>query len=195
MTPIDTSSIAQAQLHLGGVLMPGIIEPGGISGWARVTKYKVNAAKGSDGASVELEGDEPAKGKIVLTFYEDEHVVQWADVYTTLRAARAAGSALDILQPYVNAIEVTSVVLESIGQVVPVGPGKWTVELSMLEWIPAPKKAPGKPSGSAANKNGGSSGSPEGNAAGNQTPPGDAASEKTAAEEEFERLAEEAGFL
>lgn len=182
--PVDPESIAIAQLRLGGVLLPGIIEPGGIAGWARKTKFKETPAKGSDGASMELEGDENPSGKVVLTMWDPEQLIEWAEAYTTLRAAREAGSALDILQPIVNALEVTSVVVESIGQLTYEAGGKWTVELGLKQWLPAPKKAPAKPSGSAADKNGG--GSPEGGG------PGTAATEQTAAEKELADLADQA---
>lgn len=188
MVAVSMATSALAVLKLGGKQLPGIIPKGGITGWSRKTSWKVAKGKGSDGATLTDEGDDPPSGKVKLQFWTDEQLAAWEQTYGMLRAARAAKTALDIAHPMINAQEVTSIVVEEIGVLTEIATGLWEVELSLIQWLPSPKPAGGKPAGSATDQGG----TPEGNGEGAGGAKGTVEEEKTQAEKDFEYYAEEA---
>jgi hypothetical protein len=141
---------------IGGVLMPGVIPPNGISGWSLVTDHDVKKGKGADDATSTDTGDPPPKGTVKTQLWrkgvndrgEDDPNVphdfeEWDGFVKMLRQARRAKKALDIVHPIINQLEVTSVYVTKIGQITDEGKGLWTAELELEKWAPEPKDAGG----------------------------------------------------
>lgn len=145
---------AYFRLKLGGVDLPGVIPPGGVSGWAIESNYDVKKGKGSDGATITDTGDPPPKGSVKTQLWrtgyggDPNDFTDWTAFVVMLRAARKAKKALDVVHPIINACEVSSVVVTKIGQLTDEGGGLYTVELELLKWVPQPKAAGGTPSSS-----------------------------------------------
>lgn len=153
VNPIETPSAFYTAL-VGGVLLPGVIPPDGLEGWELLTDYEIKKGKGVDDATITDTGDPPPTGKIKTQIWrygiagDPNDFADLVSFNRMLRAARRAKKALDIVHPIVNAQEVTSVVVKSIGKLTAEGGGLYTVEYEFLKWVPQPKASGGTPSGS-----------------------------------------------
>lgn len=166
VNPLDNPE-AFYTMKLGGVPLPGVIPPKGISGWSIKTDYDVKKGKGADDATETDTGDPPPEGKVKYQLWrngtndlgEDDPTVpndfdDDENFVLMLRAARRNKSALDIVNPIINQCEVRAVVVKEIGQITDEGAGLWTRELELLKWVPSPKDdAGGTPSGTFADEN------------------------------------------
>jgi hypothetical protein len=147
---------------IGGVLMPGVIPPNGISGWSLVTDHDVKKGKGADDATSTDTGDPPPKGTVKTQLWrkgvndrgEDDRTFPTTSRNGRLRQdapqARRAKKALDIVHPIINQLEVTSVYVTKIGQITDEGLGLWTAELELEKWAPEPKDAAARPTAPTA---------------------------------------------
>jgi len=139
---------------IGGVLTPGAIAKGGITGWGLETDIEVKKGKGANDATLTDTGDKPPTGTIKIQLWrrgegdDPNDFDDWQAFFLMLRAARKAKKALDIVHPIINLQEVRSVLVKNIGALTDAGAGLWTVELELIKWVPDPPSAGGTPAGS-----------------------------------------------
>ncbi len=154
-------------VKIDGVENPGIIAPGGITGFKRVTEWDVKKGKGTKGGTATLSQLPPAKGSIKFLLWDPFHFEAWNAIYRArfkYDPTKKTKNAVDIYHPALDTLDIKSVVTESIGPEEYEGKGLWSITVELLEYIPAPKaNISNTPSGSTSNgaKNAsGSSGDP-----------------------------------
>lgn len=160
-----TSPIATPQdydvVKIDGVENPGIIAPGGISGFKRETEWDVKKGKGTKGGTMTLSQLPPAKGSIKFLLWSDFHFEAWDTIYRArfkFDPTKKTKNAVDIFHPALAKLDIHSVVTESIGPETPEGKGLWSITVELAEYLPPPpKNITSTPSGSGAN--GGKAGS------------------------------------
>lgn len=140
---------------IGGIENPGIIAPGGISGFKRETEWEVKKGKGTKGGTATLTQLPPAKGSIKFLLWEPFHFEAWDAIFRAqfkYDPTKKTPNAVDIWHPALAKLDINSVVTESIGPETPEGLGKWSITVELLEYLPAPKaNATGTPTGSTSN--------------------------------------------
>ena len=126
-----------------------------LSGHKRVTGWDVKDAQGQDGASTARKGD--PIGKFTATFYlvddpnaEVSDFTLWDDFQALLESSKNgdAPKALDIEHPDLLRNGFHSIVLDTMGEMVPDGKGGASIVVSLMEYKPPKKKKAAGPSGS-----------------------------------------------
>lgn len=152
-------------IRVGSATSPGICK---ITGVKRGFEWDVKRGKGSLGATVTFVQRPPAKIAILFRLWTANHFQQW-DVFRPLLKfdpTKKSVQAVDIYHPALADIEITSVVVESIGAIEHAGDQLYTVAVELLEYFPPPKvSAIGTPTtsqgaNSAGGKGGGTPGTP-----------------------------------
>jgi len=103
----------------------------------------VQKPKGGHGATIRDEGHPPIALKIRLQFDTADELAEFVRLLPLLRP-RAKGGARDpmeIVHQGANAVGVTAVVIGDIDIPAPTAVGGLVVEISAVEWFPAPKPA------------------------------------------------------
>jgi len=153
-----TDSQAYDVVEIGGVVNPGIIAPGGITGFKRQTEWDTKKGKGVKGGTSTLSQLPPSKGSIKFLLWTAEHFDTWDQTFRSkfeYDPTKKAVIAVDIYHPTIANGGVHSVVTESIGIPEHEGKGLWSITVELLEYLPPEKKnATGTPSGSTSNKGG-----------------------------------------
>ncbi len=138
---------------IDGVENPGIVAPGGVTGFKRETEWEVKKGKGTKGGTATLTQLPPAKGSIKFLLWEKAHFTQWVTFRKRFKydPTKKTVNAIDIYYPSLAKNDIHSVVTESLGLETPEGNGLWSITVDFLEYLPAPKKtATGTPSGSSS---------------------------------------------
>lgn len=161
INPIELPAVYEFVV-LGANVSPGVAE---VTGFKRPFKWDKKAPKGSSGASTQYQGRDLVTGKIKLKLWEPQHFAQWDAFRAAISPPEGVKEpqALGILHPYVNDLEIYSVVVEDIGQVTPAGKGLYTVEIACLEFR-KPKPSGGAPKGAKPANDASSSSSSSGSA-------------------------------
>lgn len=141
-------------VFIGGVASPGVIPPGGLSGFKRAHEWDVKKGKGAHGATITYVQRPPAKGSIKFLLWSPEQFVQWGTFRPQFKydPTKKNPQAVDIFHPALADIDIKSVVCEGIGALENDGTGLWSITVELLEYFPPPKKSGvGTPSQSKTN--------------------------------------------
>jgi hypothetical protein len=139
---------------IGGVVSPGVCKVGEFK---RTHEWDIKKGKGTVGATVTFVGRPPAKGTIDFQLWTRDHFVQWGAFRPILKydPTKKSVQAVDIYHPSLADIDINSVVVEEIGNIVHEGNGLYSVKLSLLEYFPPPKlSSVSTPTGAAATASG-----------------------------------------
>src|SRR5882724_2061701 len=143
-------------VEVDGAENPGIIAPGGITGFKRDTEWEVKKGKGTKGGTATLTQLPPAKGSIKFLLWSTAHFQDWDESFRKrfkYDPTKKTKNAVDIFHPTLAKQDIHSVVTESIGPETPEGLGLWSITVDLLEYLPPPTKtATSTPSGSTSDK-------------------------------------------
>jgi hypothetical protein len=138
-------------IQIGQQTSPGVAQVGE---WKRAHEWDVKKGKGTLGGTVTFVGRPPAKGPIKFLLWTPTHFQAWDTFRPLLKfdPTKQAVQAVDIFHPVLADIDVTSVVTESIGNIVYEGQGLYSITVEFLEYFPPPRtSAVGTPTGSQSN--------------------------------------------
>lgn len=134
-------------IELGGVESPGVVK---LSGHDRKINWDVKAGSGQSGATTTLKDIPPISFTATIYMADDDDFDDWPEFRAQcLSTINPKPKALDIYHPDLDAQNITSVCLASMGGVVHDGKGGRTVVIQFQEYKPPVKKT-GTPSGSAS---------------------------------------------
>ncbi len=154
INPFDNPSDYDV-VKIGGIECPGICQ---LSGFKRLTEWDVKKGKGTKGGTATLTQLPPAKGSIKFMLWTPFHFEAWDAIFRAqfkYDPTKKTVNAVDIYHPTLAAIDLHSVVTESISAVEHEGKGLYSITVELLEYLPPPKKsATGTPSGSKSNDGG-----------------------------------------
>jgi hypothetical protein len=157
--------------NIGGVLTPGVIPINGVKGWKRSKDWDEKKAKGSSGATLTDQGEPLAKGSFTFHLWRRDidppdfvdDFVQWELLKGVLSSSVGEHgkkiNALPVIYPLLNQLDITDVVVESIGQLENMGAGLWSVTIELREFRP-PKPSGGTPKASGWTAGPGADGKP-----------------------------------
>lgn len=139
---VDPVSFPQIwdSILIGGVQSPGMCK---VHEFRRAHEFDVKKGKGAFGATITFVGRPPAKGDITFYLWASSHFVAWENFRLLLKydPTKKAVQAIDIYHPSLADIDITSVVTESIGNIVHEGDQLYSITVSFLEYFPPPKVA------------------------------------------------------
>ncbi len=134
-------------IELGGLVSPGVVKS--ITGHERKINWDVKEGEGQSGASSTLKSVPLRNPSVTFYLADEEQIGQWpsfrALCYSTIKGAKPV--ALDIYHPDLEATEVRSVTLASMGGVVHDGKGGQSITVVFQEYAP-PKPKGGSATGS-----------------------------------------------
>ncbi len=143
-------------VEVDGIENPGIIAPGGITGFKRETEWEVKKGKGTKGGTATLTQLPPAKGSIKFLLWLPFHFEAWDAIYRKVfkyDPTKKTKNAVDIFHPTLAKQDIHSVVTEAIGPETHEGQGLWSITVDLLEYLPPPKKTiTASPNGSTSGK-------------------------------------------
>ncbi len=125
-TPVD-------YVLLAGQKSPGIAE---ILGASSPRKWDERGGYALSGATLVYKGNGLAKFTLQLRLYSVEDWAAW-DAWRPLVQRPPVGArarALEIVHPFLEALEIRSVVVEDVLQPIQTGDGEWTIEVKFIEW-------------------------------------------------------------
>jgi hypothetical protein len=127
---------------VGQTLSPGLAEVGK---WVRKHDFQIKSGKGTVGATVTFIQKPPAQGTIKFKLWLPEHFVAWETFRKLLKydPTKKVVQAIDLWHPSLADIDIKSVVVTDIGNMMPetMGSGLWSCEVSFLEYFPPGKKS------------------------------------------------------
>ncbi len=140
MNPIDDAQSLDF-FTLAGVDSPGVIPPGGITGFDREFSFDIKQGKGAIGATTTFTGQAPAEGTIKLQLWLPAHFDAWTLFVKMLKIdpTKAPASALDIYHPSLVDLAIRAVQVKKITPLIHEGAGLYTVAITLIEYIPAKK--------------------------------------------------------
>jgi len=151
LNPIDNAQDYDF-CEVDGEENPGIIAPGGVTGFKRDTEWETKKGKGTKGGTATLVQLPPAKGSIKFLLWTAAHFEAWDQTFRKqfkYDPTKKTKNAVDIFHPILAKQDVHSVVTESIGPETSEGQGLWSITIDLLEYLPPPKKTvTGTPGGS-----------------------------------------------
>lgn len=127
-------------LVLGADIWPGIAE---ISGAGVSRKLDIKQSIGTDGATMKDEGYQPARLTISITIYSEAQWLRLQELLPKVHPRKPGGSRtpLEIYHPQSSLLGITQIYIDKIG--IPkkpsAGDGLCVLEMSAVEWVPAPK--------------------------------------------------------
>lgn len=141
-------------IEIGQSVSPGVCK---IGEFKRAFQWDVKKGKGTLGGTITFVGRPPAKGTITFYLWTPDHFVAW-DLFRPLLKydpTKQAVQAVDIYHPSLADVDIHSVVVENIGNIMHEGQGLYSIQVDYLEYFPPPKtSAVGTPTGSSANAGG-----------------------------------------
>lgn len=152
------------KVQIGGVESPGTCV---VSEFKRAHEFDIKKGKGSLGATITFVGRPPAKGNVKFSLWAQDQFQEWEEFRKLLKydPTKKAVQAIDIYHPSLKDIDITSVVTESIGNIVPEGKGMYSCTVEFLEYFPPP------PASAVSTPSGSKSGGFSANEAGGQSDP------------------------
>lgn len=142
INPFDHPEVYDV-VQIGGVRSPGVIKPGGITGFKREHEWDIKKGKGAQGASLSYVQRPPAQGSITFTLVDRIHFEQWEDFRPQFLydPTKTNPQAVDIFHPVLADLGIGSVVANSISQFENDGYGEWHCTVDFTEYFPPPKKS------------------------------------------------------
>lgn len=139
LNPIDQPQLWD-YITIGQKNSPGYCE---LSEFKREQEFDVKKGKGTVGATVTFTGKPPVKGTIKFFLWTSDHFEEWESFRPLLKydPTKKAVQAIDIYHPALADIDVKSVVCEGIGSIVHEGKQMYSCTISLLEYLPPPKKS------------------------------------------------------
>jgi len=150
VNPIDNPQ-AWDVVVIAGVKSPFVCEVGEFK---RANEFDVKKGKGTYGSTITYVGRPPAKGSIKFYLCTAAHFVAWDSFRPLLKydPTKKSIQAVDIYHPSLADINLSSVVTETVGNIVHAGQGLYTCTVEFLEYFPAPPtSAVATPNGSQTN--------------------------------------------
>lgn len=128
-----------------------------LSGWSRTVEWERVSGGGQDGESTKRKGKKGATGTITFHLALDpsdavDEFTQWTSFQGILEQSQDKSIAFDVYHPDLTALGITSLVVESIGQMTHDGKGGATVAVTLLEYRPPKPKPAAKPTPKAGAK-------------------------------------------
>ncbi len=118
---------------LAGLPSPGIAE---VLGAGSPRKWDERKGYALSGASLVFKGNGLAKFTLQLRLYTIEHWEAW-EAWKPLVMRPPVGErarALDIYHPFLDSLEIRSVVVEDVLQPQQTDDGEWTIEIKLIEY-------------------------------------------------------------
>lgn len=142
INPIDHPEVYDV-VRIGGVTSPGVIKPGGITGFKREHEWDIKTGKGTQGASLSYVQRPPSQGSITFTLVDRIHFEQWEDFRPQFKydPTKTNPQAVEIFHPVLADLDIHSVVANSISQLENDGVGEWHCTVDFTEYFPPPKKS------------------------------------------------------
>lgn len=142
INPIDHPEVYDV-VRIGGVTSPGVIKPGGITGFKRAHEWEKKKGKGVRGATLSYVQRPPAEGSITFTLVDRIHFEQWEDFRPQFKydPTKTNPQAVEIFHPVLADLDIHSVVADSISQLENDGVGEWHCTVELTEYAPPPKKS------------------------------------------------------
>ena len=139
---------------LGGIQLPGVVT---VTGKPRERKIDVKDAAGKLAAKITVKGWSPATLTIRCLIWTPTHLQDWRAARPQLVDAKGKSDAVDVENPYAEAIEVRQVIIKNPGAIDPgPKPGTKIITIECIENTAQPKTTG---TGAPAKKNsGGTSG-------------------------------------
>lgn len=138
INPIDDPLVFDV-VEIGGTVSPGKCV---VTGFKRPHEFDVKKGKGAIGGTLTFVQKPPADGTITFWLWTSDHWAQWATFLPLLKydPTKKTVQAVDIYHPSLDAIDVTSVVCNEIGQPEQVNDGDslYTITCKFIEFFPAP---------------------------------------------------------
>ncbi len=145
----------------GGVISPGYCR---WSGWKRHNQWDKKRGKGTRGSTQTLVQQPEAEGEFTFYLWDDgslgtghDHFAEW-DAFAPLLEydpTKTKPTAIAIYHPALDAIKISSVVIEDVGAIEPASDppdGMYKVTVKMTEFFPVPpQQAVGTPTTSKDN--------------------------------------------
>lgn len=121
-----------------------------LSGWSRTVEWERVSGGGQDGESTKRKGKKGATGTITFHLALDpsdavDEFTQWTSFQGILEQSQDKSIAYDVYHPDLTALGITSLVVESIGQMTHDGLGGATIAVTLLEYRPPKPKPAAKP--------------------------------------------------
>ncbi len=138
--------------QVAGQFSPGVIPPGGITGFERKFEFDRKKGKGAFGETLTFTQKPSAEGKIKLHLWTAAQIDALITFVPILQydPTKLAVVAVDLYHPSLAVCGVGSVVTEYISPLRHVGKGLYEIEFSFIEFNPPPKlSAVSSPSRSA----------------------------------------------
>lgn len=152
MNPLDTPE-AYDTIMLGGLVSPGICI---ITDGDRAYNWDEPKEKGSSGSDVTFNGQKISNPKVKFQFFEASQIDEWEIFRKILEKPADAKEpkALDIVHPILNSLGITSVVVDSEGQLTREPGCLWTVTVAFKQRLKPTDAGDGKLKGSVAGAKG-----------------------------------------
>src|SRR5688500_9115126 len=133
-------------VQLGDIILPGVCT---VTGFDAGQDVDVKKQKGSDGATLEDNGKDPAEGKIEAQINEALWPA-WQKIIAKIhpRMPGAARAPREIIHPKPNILGIRDIYVRKISIQGPTARGGMKITIDCIEWCPKPKsvkKAAGKP--------------------------------------------------
>jgi hypothetical protein len=133
----------------------------------RPKRWTVKSAKGKTGASMTLEGDDPADFDATFYLSEPDHFTQWEGFQKLIEATTSTPKpfALPIYHPDLARNRITEVTNGGVGGMIHDGKGGATVKVTFKEYKPPKKKSSASPTAKGSAPGGAAATKPDPNAA------------------------------
>lgn len=148
------------KIYIGQVASPGVCK---VKGFNRAYKWDSKGGKGSQGATSTYVERPVATGAVTFQLWEESHFDEWQRFQGLLEfdPTKKTVTAVDLYHPVAANNNINAVVVDNIGEILPVGKGLFEVTVDFREYAPPPKKnATGTPSGSKSTQGGTTPGAP-----------------------------------
>jgi hypothetical protein len=140
LDPIRNSN-TWAKFQLKGQLSAGTIPKGGVKGFKRETGWDIKKGKGTQGATLTLKDQPPAKGSFTLQLFTPQDFADW-DTFVlgvlSLDAKQQQAQGLAIYYPALSSVGVTTVVVSHYTAPEHQGKGMYHVTIDLIEWSSPP---------------------------------------------------------
>lgn len=140
LDPIKNSNLWHA-FTLKGISSPGTIPKGGVKGFKRKIGWDEKKGKGTQGATLTLTSQPPAKGSFTLQLFTPQDFTDWDTFVTSvlsINPAQQQATGLAIYYPGLSAVGLTNVVVEEYSAPEHKGKGLYEVEVHLIEWQQPP---------------------------------------------------------
>ena len=127
-------------IQIAGITSPGIVR---LSGFDRKFVWDKKRGKGAQGVDLSYVGKDIAQGRFVFEAWTEAHFEAWETFIPLFKydPTRETLEAVEVWNPLLSDVDITQIVVESIGPFEHQGAGLWRRAVNVLEWKPPPKAA------------------------------------------------------